>query len=81
MDSYEHALFKPVCVRMYRVLTLQRDTVTQSDDTQMRTIGLEPITIMDVILSHKRIPISPSAHTTSSRHRRLCKFFFLPKSE
>ena len=28
---------------------------------QMRTIGFEPITIMDVILSHKRIPVSPSA--------------------
>ena len=30
----------------------------------VHTIGLEPITIMDVILSHKRIPISPSVLRT-----------------
>ena len=39
--------------------------VDQLKNEFMRIIGLEPIPRMDVILSHKRIPLSPNAHLQS----------------
>jgi hypothetical protein len=52
-STFVRARTGPVCLI---VVTRERHLVSSYGTTELRTIGLEPITVMDVILSHKRIP-------------------------